>query len=49
LGANLARGELTTALEVLLRRLPDLRLADEPTITGAVLRGPRSLHVEWDV
>jgi cytochrome P450 len=48
LGANLARGELTTALEVLLRRLPNLRLADEPVITGAVLRGPRRLLVEWD-
>jgi cytochrome P450 len=48
LGANLARGELATALEVLLRRLPNLRLLEEPRITGTVLRGPRSMRVAWD-
>jgi cytochrome P450 len=48
LGAFLARGELNVALEVLLRRLPNLRFVEEPRITGVTLRGPRSLRVEWD-
>ena len=48
LGAFLARAELDVALEVLLRRLPGLRLAEQPRISGVVLRGPRSLRVEWD-
>jgi cytochrome P450 len=48
LGAFLARGELDVALEVLLRRLPNLRLLEEPRITGVTLRGPRSLRVAWD-
>ncbi len=48
LGASLARGEMTVALEVLLRRLPNLRLVEEPRITGVILRGPRALRVEWD-
>jgi cytochrome P450 len=48
LGAFLARGELAVALEVLLRRLPNLRLVEQPRIAGVVLRGPRELKVEWD-
>jgi len=48
LGAFLARGELQVALEVLLRRLPNLRLVEEPRITGIILRGPRSLRLAWD-
>jgi len=48
LGAFLARAELEVALEVLLRRLPGLRLVEEPRITGVVLRGPRTLRVAWD-
>jgi cytochrome P450 len=48
LGAFLARAELDVALEVLLRRLPGLRLVEEPRISGVVLRGPRTLRVEWD-
>lgn len=48
LGAFLARGEMKVALEVLLRRLPNLRLVEEPRITGVVLRGPRSLRLAWD-
>ena len=48
LGAFLARAELTVALEVLLRRLPNLRLVEQPRIAGVVLRGPRELQVEWD-
>ena len=48
LGAFLARGELQVALEVLLKRLPNLRLVEEPRITGVILRGPRSLRLAWD-
>ena len=48
LGAFLARGELQVALEVLLRRLPNLRLVEEPRISGVILRGPRSLRLAWD-
>jgi len=49
LGAFLARGEMNVALEVLLRRLPNLRLSGkQPEIYGVVLRGPRSLPMQWD-
>jgi cytochrome P450 len=48
LGAFLARGELTVALEVLLRRLPNLRLLEQPHVAGVVLRGPKSLRIAWD-
>ena len=59
LGAHLARAELETALQVVLERLPDLRLADgadgsdggEPVrITGTIhhlLRGPNRLPVRF--
>ena len=49
-GAHLARTQLLTALDVLLERLPGLRLVDrkgsEPS--GATLRAPQALRVEWD-
>jgi cytochrome P450 len=48
LGAHLARGELEVTIEVLLRRLPDLRLIDEPWISGSGLRGPKALRVAWN-
>ena len=48
LGAHLARGEIQVAIEVLLRRLPNLRLSNEPRVFGAGLRGPRTLRVTWD-
>jgi cytochrome P450 len=48
LGAFLARAELAVALDVLLRRLPNLRLVEQPRVTGVVLRGPRQLRVAWD-
>jgi cytochrome P450 len=48
LGAFLARGEMSVALEVLLRRLPNLRLVEVPEIYGVVLRGPRTLLMHWD-
>lgn len=49
-GAHLARTQLLTALDVLLQRLPGLRLVDrkgsEPS--GATLRSPQALRVAWD-
>jgi cytochrome P450 len=47
LGAHLARAELRIALEVLLERLPRLRLVEEPVFVGAAIRGPRSVRVAW--
>lgn len=51
LGAPLARLELQVALELLLRRLPTLRLAiPEQAVTyhsGFVIRGLNALPVEW--
>jgi cytochrome P450 len=51
LGAQLARMELVTALDGLLRRFPDLRLAMAPQdVTwkaGLTVRGPISLRVSW--
>jgi len=52
LGAPLARLEGQTALATLLRRLPDLRLAVEPTDLrwrgGLIMRGLRTLPVEFE-
>ena len=49
LGAHLARAELAGALEVLVDRLPGLRLADPggTRIAGTVLRGPAALPVRF--
>jgi nocardicin N-oxygenase len=51
LGAMLARAELRVALEGLIGRFPDLRLAvpaDEvPWKPGLIARAPQSLKVEW--
>jgi cytochrome P450 len=48
-GMHLARRQLRVALDVLLERLPELRLADpagaEPR--GALLRGPARLDASW--
>ncbi|WP_049795738.1 cytochrome P450 [Frankia sp. EAN1pec] len=48
LGAHLARVELQVALDVLLQRLPNLRLLEQPQITGIGIRGPKTLRVAWD-
>ena len=50
LGTHLARAEMHTALDVLLDRLPNLRLkhANPPAITSAVLRGPSEISVTFD-
>ncbi|GAA1245220.1 MULTISPECIES: cytochrome P450 [Streptomyces] len=51
LGAPLARLEGTTAIETLLRRLPDLELAVDPADLrwrgGLIMRGLRTLPVEF--
>lgn len=46
-GAHLARLEARTALEALLGRLPDLRLAVPAAARGLVFRKPPELHVRW--
>ncbi|WP_198320604.1 cytochrome P450 [Actinosynnema pretiosum] len=50
LGAPLARMELQVAVDTLLRRLPGLRLADEPITwkAGMSTRGPATMPVTWD-
>src|SRR5262245_10943536 len=51
LGTHLARLEMRVALELLLERLPDLRLdpeGDDPHIRGQVFRSPTSLPVLFD-
>lgn len=48
LGAYLARAELSIALEVLLRRLPNLRMVERPPIQGTTLRGPQRLNLAWN-
>lgn len=52
LGAHLARAEVQIALQVILERLPDLELLDDPgvRITGTIhhlLRGPNRLPVRF--
>jgi cytochrome P450 len=50
LGLHLARMETSVALNLLLDRLPDLRLdpdAPEPYITGTTFRAPPRLDVIW--
>jgi cytochrome P450 len=51
IGMHLARMEMRVALNLLLDRLPDLRLdpaADDPHIRGQVFRSPTSLPVLFD-
>jgi cytochrome P450 len=51
LGMHLARLEMGVALNLLLDRLPDLRLdpeGDDPHIRGQVFRSPTSLPVSFD-
>jgi cytochrome P450 len=51
IGEHLARLELRIVAEEFLRRVPDFRLSPgaEITMRTALVRGPRSLDVEWDV
>lgn len=50
LGSHLARREMDVATKVLFERCRGLRLADAGAVemVGAILRGPRSLDVEFD-
>jgi len=49
LGMHLARAEMNVSLELLLRRLPGLRLRNgKVAMTNAVLRGVRRLPVAYD-
>ncbi|MBX7434586.1 cytochrome P450 [Mycobacterium sp. Y57] len=48
LGAHIARGEMRSALDAILDRLPGLRLVEEPTYWGASIRGPDALRVTFD-
>ena len=47
IGAQLARYELTTLLDVVLERLPALQLAGEAPVKGLVLRSPPKLPVTF--
>lgn len=51
IGAQLARLELCIALETLLERFPELRLAEGPeNVTwkfGVIVRGPSELRIAW--
>ena len=51
LGSNLARMELTVALQRFLARIPDFEVADEDGVRWAAgqIRGPRSLPLRWSV
>ena len=53
MGASLARMEVIAVLEILIARLPGLRLAvpanDVPWVHGTILRRPTSLPVCWPV
>ena len=48
LGAHLARVEMLAALSVLLDRLPNLRLTEDPRYFGCAIRGPDTVRVAFD-
>ena len=47
-GSHLARQQLSVALDVVLERLPGLRLVDASPPEGAILRSSPSVHVTWE-
>ena len=49
IGNHLGLLEMTTALDVLLERMPDMRLQEgvTPRVVGSILRGPDALPVRW--
>jgi cytochrome P450 len=49
LGSNLARRELSVAIETFLERVPTFELADADAVTwtGGQVRGPRRLPIRW--
>ncbi|MGH7859203.1 MAG: cytochrome P450, partial [Candidatus Binatia bacterium] len=46
-GAYLAEGQLEAALDVVLERLPELRLVEASEPAGAILRSVERLKVAW--
>ena len=46
-GSNLARLEMTVAVEELLKRIPEFRLAGEVTWSEGTVRGPRKLPIAF--
>ena len=50
-GATLARAEGRIAFEVLVEKIPGVRLAQGPMkfVPNATLRIPKGLMIEWDV
>ena len=47
-GSHLARRQLLVALDVILDRLPRLRVVDGDAPSGAILRRTEHLQVAWD-
>jgi cytochrome P450 len=47
IGSNLARMEMTVAIEEFLRRIPDFRLAGDVTWSSGSVRGPRRVPVTF--
>jgi cytochrome P450 len=48
LGFNLAKMEIEIAIRALIGRLPGLRLADAPVMSGFAFRRPATLKLAWD-
>jgi cytochrome P450 len=46
-GSNLARLEMTMAVEELLKRIPEFSLAGEVTWSEGTVRGPRKLPIRF--
>jgi hypothetical protein len=46
-GSNLARLEMTVAVEELLKRIPEFSLAGEVTWSEGTVRGPRKLPIRF--
>jgi cytochrome P450 len=46
-GSNLARLEMTVAVEELLKRIPEFGLAGEVTWSEGTVRGPRKLPIRF--
>ncbi|KBZ57133.1 hypothetical protein K875_05651 [Mycobacterium [tuberculosis] TKK-01-0051] len=47
-GSHLTRAQMLIALEVLLARLPNLQLIEQPSYGGILIRGPKALRVSFD-
>ena len=48
-GSNLARMEMTVAVEELLKRIPEFSLAGEVTWSEGTVRGPRKLPIRFEL